>query len=79
MWHDEFMPTDPLERLRAAVEAKRQTDQEETAAIVEALKPGSGVQQKDVIAITGYSRENIRRIARAHGIQPSRSREATDA
>lgn len=66
------MATDPLTRLRAAVDAKRRADDEATAAIVEALRPGSGVQQKDVAAITGYSRENIRRIARAHGIQSAR-------
>jgi hypothetical protein len=81
MWHDVGMATDPLDRLRDAVETKRRAVQAETEAIVEALRPGSGVQQKDVIAITGYSRENIRRIARAHGIGPASkgTKETSDA
>jgi hypothetical protein len=38
------------------------------AAIVEAVR--AGTRRKDIVAVTGFGREWIRRICRAAGIEP---------
>lgn len=64
-------------RLQLAAEAKRQAEQDATAAftaaVVEALR--AGVKPAEAAKATGYSYETIRRIAREHGIE--RLREPT--
>ncbi|ALE77686.1 hypothetical protein WY02_03620 [Pseudonocardia sp. AL041005-10] len=37
--------------------------------IVEALR--AGIPQKDIVGATGYTREAVRQIARAEGIEPT--------
>ena len=37
--------------------------------MVAALK--AGVPQSEIVKMTGYTRESIRQLARAHGIEPS--------
>ncbi|HEV7900113.1 MAG TPA: hypothetical protein VGP31_19950 [Planosporangium sp.] len=37
-------------------------------AIVQAAR--SGVRQRDIVAVTGYNRESVRRICRAAGVEP---------
>lgn len=68
------MSTGPLARitaasaeLRAAEEAARDAREARDAAIVAALR--QDVQQAAIVRITGLSREAIRRIARAGGIE----------
>jgi acyl-CoA reductase-like NAD-dependent aldehyde dehydrogenase len=53
---------------RAKVEQKRA---ELAAAIVRAAR--AGVRQRDLVAVTGYNRESIRRILRAGGVEPDDS------
>ncbi|MBO3751549.1 hypothetical protein J5X84_36215 [Streptosporangiaceae bacterium NEAU-GS5] len=67
------MTTHLIEQLRAAVQARQAAEKAELAAIIKALTPGSGIQQKAVVEATGYSREHIRRIARDHGIGPAKT------
>ncbi len=72
MWHHLGMSTpDPTERLRSAVTKRGEAETEELAAILDALR--SGVRQADVVRITGYSREHLRRLARENGIESSRN------
>ncbi len=54
---------------RIAAQRKRLADQE-PAAIVAALK--AGVRQMDVVDDIGRTREYVRRVARAHGIEGDR-------
>lgn len=66
------MSTDPTTRLRSAVDAHQAAEDERLAAIIAALQPGSGIEQKEVSAITGIGRETLRRMAREHGIPPAK-------
>jgi nucleotide-binding universal stress UspA family protein len=63
----------PTARLRAAVQAEEAAKAEKLAALLDALAPDSGIPQKDVVEVTGLSREQVRRIAREHGIGPART------
>lgn len=67
MWHDPAVPGDPESDLRAAtrrrIAALTKTEQAraaERAAIVAALD--GGLMQREIVEITGYTREHVRRI-----------------
>ncbi len=57
-------------KLRRLAAQRRRIADQEPAAIVEALK--AGVRQMDVAEDIDRTREHIRRIARAHGIEGDR-------
>jgi hypothetical protein len=68
------MPRQPGHRVRQAAAAQHRAEAqleraraELRAAIVEALE--SGIRQRELVTMTGLSREHIRRIARAAGIK----------
>lgn len=60
--------TDHLDRVTHATAARKKAEAKEVDAIVDALR--ADVRQADLVRVTGYSREHIRRLARAHGIEP---------
>jgi len=61
---------DAVTRLKAAAEARKRAEEDAADAfadaVVEALR--AGVKPGQVAEATGYSRETIRRIARAHDV-----------
>jgi hypothetical protein len=77
MWQNLGMTTAPSRRLTRATAAHRRALQqlevsraELHAAIVEDL--AAGVSQAALVGATGYTREQLRRIARAGGVGPAR-------
>jgi DNA invertase Pin-like site-specific DNA recombinase len=59
---------DATRAYRRAKEALDKARPELAAAIVEAAR--SGMRQADIVRETGYTREQVRRICRAAGIEP---------
>jgi len=64
-------------RLRQAVRAKARTEtaaDKARAALADAIADAlrEGMQPRDVVKETGYTREHIRRIAREHDVPPLR-------
>lgn len=53
------------------IDARAKVDQKRTEladAIVQAAR--DGVRQTDIVRVTGYARESVRRILRAGGVEP---------
>jgi hypothetical protein len=76
LWQYVGMPRQPGHRVRQALAAQQRAEEqlehardELHAAIVEALE--SGIRQNELVTMTGYTREHIRRIARAAGLKAS--------
>ncbi|MFC7219301.1 hypothetical protein ACFQLX_14145 [Streptomyces polyrhachis] len=67
-----------VDRLRKAVLAKNAAEQrasearaELAAAMAEAMREGA--RQGDVVTLTGYTREHVRRLVRGAGVEASKS------
>lgn len=68
MWHTSGVtPDEARAKLRKLAKDRDRIATEEPLAVVEALR--AGVRQADIVRDLGRTREHIRRIARAHGIE----------
>jgi len=63
-----------LDRYRQAVQARREAEAAEHAALLDVLRANVRGWQAEVVRISGLSRETVRRIAREAGIADARSR-----
>lgn len=64
------MESTALDRYRQAVQARRDAEAAEHAALLDVLRAGVRGWQAEVVKISGQSRETIRRKAREAGIEP---------
>lgn len=72
------MATDPLQRVRDTVAARKRAEAKELDAILAALRDPA-TRQADVVEASGYTREHLRRIARANGIEaPTRGKSSSE-
>lgn len=68
MWHTSAVtPDEHRAKLRKLARDRDRLAEAEPKAILDAL--AAGVPQKDVATDIGRTREHIRRVARAHGIE----------
>lgn len=71
MWHTfPVTPDQAREELRKLADDRDRVDAAEGPAVLAAME--AGVSQKDIAADLRRSREHVRRVARAHGVEGDR-------
>lgn len=71
MWHTPLVtPDEHRAKLRKLARERDRLTEAEPKAILDAL--AAGVRQADVAVDIGRTREHVRRVARAHGIEGDR-------